>query len=273
MADTIEALKNQANNLRHSSNFTAGDPGSFMVPIIRGKVELPGKYDPATYYERLELKKVSSVGVVFPGNGGLCAEAIDRGAKFVWAIEPRNQFARSLVSVSNMLMNAGKGGLSFIADLSIAKDATGNGRFDTVIWPEGLEQVTDPVESLQNVYSTVKPGGSLYIEVTHGNQEIPQGSVNSWRPKEEAFVKLINALFGDVAIRAMVGRLEKRIIYQITRPVPKTIDVQVQIQAPAVTEITQEVVAPKKPKAVRAKRQNLLKKVKEESNGGSTSAS
>lgn len=261
MADKIEDLKNQTNNLRHSSNFTAGDQGSFLIPIIRGKVELPGKYDPATYLDRLELKKLSTVGVVFPGNGGLCAEALDRGAKVVWAIEPRNQYTRALVSVSNILMDAGKSGFALVTDLNMAKDASGNGRFDTVIWSEGLEQVTNPVDALTSIFSTVKPGGSLYIEVTHGSQEIPQGRVNSWRPKEEAFVKLVNGLFGEVSLRAMVGRLDRRIIYQITRPAPKVEapvePVPVQQEAPIVTETV------KPPKAPRVKKTRLVKKAKE----------
>src|SRR5277367_269474 len=127
--DSIESLKNQVNKLRHSSNFTAGDPGSFIVPIVKGQVELPGKYDPATYLDNVELRKIDNLAVVFPGNGGLCAEAVHRGATMVWAIEPRNQFSRAILSVSNLMVNAGKSGFSIIARIEDGVDLTGAGKF------------------------------------------------------------------------------------------------------------------------------------------------
>lgn len=216
--DSIESLKNQVNKLRHSSNFTAGDPGSFIVPIIKGQVELPGKYDPATYLDRLELRKLDNLAVVFPGNGGLCAEAVHRGANMVWAIEPRNQFNKAIISVNSLMVNAGKTGFSILTRIEDGIDLSGNGKFDVIVWPEGLDLLSNPAESIKNIFTMVKSGGRLFIEVIHGTHEIPKSSVNSWKPKEEAFVTLVNSVIGpDISLRAMKGRLDKRIIYEITK--------------------------------------------------------
>lgn len=216
--DSIESLKNQANKLRHSSNFTAGDPGSFVVPIVKGQVELPGKYDPATYLDKLELRVLDNLAVVFPGNGGLCAEAVHRGASTVWAIEPRNQFNKAITSVSGLMVSAGKAGFSILTKIEDGTDLTGDGKFDVIVWSEGLDLLSNPAESIKNIFSMVKPGGRMFIEVTHGTHEIPKSSVNSWKPKEEAFVTLVNSVVGpDISLRAMKGRLDKRIIYEITK--------------------------------------------------------
>jgi Methyltransferase domain len=212
-----EPLKNQVEKFRRSSGFTSGDPGSFTVPILKGLIELPGKYDPAAYFNKLELTTISNVAIVFPGNGGLCAEAIHRGATNVWAIEPRNQFNRALVALNFFMLDAGKSGFSMISSL----DSVGSDLFDLIVWPEGLEQVSDPAAALKSVFAMLSPGGRLFIEVVHGLQEIPQGKTNSWRPKEEAFVKLLSTLFGEITARSMKGRLDKRTIYELTRPLPK----------------------------------------------------
>lgn len=219
-------LKDQVNALRYSSNFTAGNAGSFLVPIIKGQIELPGKYDPAVYFDFLELFKLTNIAIVFPGNGGLCVEAIHRGATTVWAIEPRDQYNRVITAVSSFMVTAGKSGFSILTNTNDSKDTTGHGRFDVVVWSEGLDQITDPVLALKNVFSMVKPGGRLFIEVTHGTHEIPKGFINSWKPKEEAFVALLKTLLGDVTLRAMRGRLEKRVIYEITRPLLKSVEVE-----------------------------------------------
>lgn len=213
-----EGLKNQVDKFRHSSSFSPGDPGSFIVPIIKGAIELPGKYDPAAYLDRLELKSTSNIAVIYPGNGGLCAEAIHRGATTVWAVEPRNQFNKSLCSLNTFMLNAGKLGFSLLTSLEITPV---DGIFDVVVWPEGLEQVNDPAYALKCALSMLKIGGRLFIEVVHGQQEIPQGKINSWRPKEEAFVKLLQLLFADAPLRAMKGRLDRRFIYEITKIAPK----------------------------------------------------
>lgn len=212
-------LKDQVDNFRRTNAFTPGDAGSFSIPLVRGQVELPGKYDPAPYLDKLEIKSPKRVAVMFAGSGGLCVEAINRGATNVWAVEPRNNYVKALTVISDMVSQVKGYGFSTAVNLNEFADFAGT--FDTVIWSEGLEQLKNPVVTLEGSWKLVAPGGKLFMEVVHGEQGIPTGSINRWTPKEAVFAELLKTLVGDASVRIVNGRLQRRLIYEVTKaPAP-----------------------------------------------------
>lgn len=220
MAQQISELKELLDKLKVSSNFSAGDAGSFRIEIIKGSLGLPGKYGASDYFDALQLPDITdtTVAVVFPGTGGLCVEALVRGATNVWAFEPREHHHKALAIISDVTLRALGKSFSIISNARWLSQRASAPKFDTIIWSEGLEQSTQPLVALEYVSSLLASGGSLFIEVVHGQQDSPGATINSWRPKEAVFMKEAAKIFKDATFKAMRGRLDRRIIYKITLP-------------------------------------------------------
>lgn len=226
---TLDTIAQALKTLRHSSHFVAGDPGSFKVKFTPD-YELPGKDEPADYLDRLGLKAISGkVCVVYPGNGGLCVEALKRGAVDVLAVEPRESFLKTLVEVSMFSSTLLGRTFSSVHGRGMGGAGAWSQTYDVVIWSEGLDRLKDPALSMKHTLGLVKPGGSLYIEVTHGQHGTPTVPVNSWLPKEEVFEKVLADIVGDAEVSKLKGRLDRRTVYRITTkaaPEPAPIEVQ-----------------------------------------------
>lgn len=266
MAILVTQLKNEVEAFRRTNAFTPGDAGSFSIPLIRGEIELPGKYDPKKYLYDLQIMDLTDkrVAVMFPGNGGLCIEAINLGAVDVWAVEPRNNYAKALSTFSTMISQVK--GRAFTTAANLNEFVEMNGKFDVVLWSEGLEQLKNPVAILTSVWKLLAPGGKLFIEVVHGEHEIPTRAINQWKPKEAVFAQVLKGIIGDAPVRSMNGRLQRRTIYEVTNPVqtppaPTTTQPGIDVEVALKVESTQVDQTPTDTQeAEKPKRSNMKKK-------------
>lgn len=230
----LPKAKELATKLKHSSMFSAGDNGSFSLPFIKNEFELPGKYSPSTYLESLQVKDLGDVAVFFAGNGGLCVEALNRDANSVCAVEPRLQYSKAIKEVSLIT------GLASNKTFSVESTwLNAEPKFDTIIWSEGFDQLGNPIETLGSVYSSLREGGKLLLEVAHGEHKMPEGLINSWRPQEKVFVEALNKACPKAIVRSMRGRLERRTIYEILKPSSSVEQVKQEV-------VEASVVAPNK---------------------------
>jgi len=179
-------------DIRHSSDFYAGDQTSFTVKTP--KYTLPGKYDPTLYLKKFNLN--GKVLILFPSYGGLINEVSDLYETFYY--EPRLQYKKGLSRILAVIKSPATEVLNI------------NNKYDTAIWSEGFEQIPDPLTILDKVIENVS---TLFIEIVHGQQEIMNG--NSVRPTEQTFKKYLNSK--NVTFEVMPGRLENRTIYKISK--------------------------------------------------------
>lgn len=210
MTTTDTDLDLRIRTFKSSSSFTPGDAWSFSIHLSND-VELPGKYNPIKYINRLNIDVVGkNILVVCPGNAGLCVAALREGASTVVALEPRSLYHRSLPAVSEFTSEVV--GTTFSQRL---EDENLIESFDTIIWSEGLDDIPHPKGLIEKVIGSMKTGATLYFEVNHGHQGALPESVNSWLPTKEAFEESINDL-GDLEfIGRMSGRSQTRTIHMI----------------------------------------------------------
>jgi len=202
-------LADSVSTFSKSSAFTPGDAYSFRVRIA-DRIELPGKFDPSLYLQ-FNPRIVGRVAVVCPANGGLCAELLRRGASEVVAFEPRNQYFKAIAAVAQFVERGT--GRTFIVHTRMPTVA--DGEFETIFWPEGLEDLRDPKTPFEQTLACLAPGGNLYIEVHHGTHGPLPKNTNCWRPTTTAFEQSIASL-GSWPIRAKFsGRNALRQIYTI----------------------------------------------------------
>lgn len=210
------ALLERVQSLRGSSLFRSGDAGSFKVLI--GDEQLPGKHCPAEYLDALGITEVEGkVGVVCPGNAGLMAELRRRGADRVVGFEPRYQFQKSLTTILQIL-NESDGSTIWPYSSSPWWPGTTpiKNTFDMMIWAEGLEWSRMPAFQMQGALGNLKPGGIMIVEVNHGENGLPEGATNRWRPTKEAFEAAVKVVAPEAdVIRVSDGRLAGRVVYMI----------------------------------------------------------
>lgn len=188
--------------------------------------------------------------MLFPGSGGLCVEAMKHGAK-VYTLEERERFHKSLSAVQHMT--------TVVFGKSFALNKTMEGfkkgpKLDIIIWSEGLHELRFPQKSIEEAYNLLKPNGRLFLEVVHGQHGPPlESGSNTWFPKEEIFVNILAASCKSASVKIHKGRLERRLVYEITKP-------------PAVvTEVVQEVkVRPKSQKLETIKQVEARPEVKQD---------
>ena len=233
----LAQLKAETAKLRDSSSYRFGDATTFKVPFLRLEVELPGPRDPQVWIETLEnkfgfqIEKGSSVMVVGAGNGGLCAEAVLQGAHSVLAVEDRPRYHDALNEVIRLI-----GELHAVESATFLKWPSGNalddiGKWDLILFPEGLDECTTPGATLSNLCGLLLPGGQMFVEVTHGNQNYLPDPVNSFRPKREAWLTMVEEMTGQVILGETPGRAQERTIYRlgvsmkgVKKATPKTPD-------------------------------------------------
>lgn len=193
-----------------SSAFTSGDPFSFSVKIT-DDISLPGKFEPSKYLNTITSAIDGRVAVVCPGNGGLCVELLRRGGLEVIAFEPRNQFWKSLDAVAEFYKSVNGKTFDIIDKLPVED----SGKFNTVIWSEGLDELRDPLGPLTEILGCLVPQGRMFIELAHGSHKASPEAINSWRPSPEAFAETIEAIENAVIVDKAPGRNDSRATYTI----------------------------------------------------------
>lgn len=207
-----QPLDQQIKEFRQSSSFTPGDALSFSVKFTE-TLSLPGRHDPATYLQLDHHDLTGRVAIVCPGNGGLCVEALKRGFTSVDAFEPRNVYHKSIAKVAEFC----KAILNKTYSYSTSKGSLDQGRYDLIIWSEGLDEIRDPATLFRGALEALKPGGAIYVEVSHGTHTSLPKSTNAWRPSIDSFESTIKSI-GDLTIESRrPGRNQLRVIYEIRR--------------------------------------------------------
>ena len=242
-----EDLIEETDQLRHSSCFSYGDAMTFRVPLLTKVAELPGPCDPFAYlapfqgegnFQGIAGQRVAILGA---GNGGLAAAALDIGAREIVAIEPRHRFYKALDRVVGLLNrtrphpNSTPDNPLFRSMCFFGWPAQNNlvalGKFDLIVWPEGLEECQEPAATLAAALQLLNQNGRLVVEVATGQSEqTPLGQVNSWRPTREAFGKLLNMIDPAAAVSVAPGRSLLRFIYAVAPVAPKSLDPSLESQ-------------------------------------------
>jgi hypothetical protein len=236
MTVTSADLDLRIRTFKSSSSFTPGDAWSFSI-VFDKDLQLPGKYDSDKYIKQLNIDLVGkSVLVVCPGNAGLCVSALKNGASTVVALEPRNIYHQSLISVSEFASEVI--GATFNHHM---KDGDLAESFDIVIWSEGLEDVPHPKNIIKKVLGSMKTGSTLYFEVNHGYHGVLPESINSWRPTKEAFKESLDGLASLKFMRELSGRGQTRTIYTIKNNSGRKIEIPAKT-IESVKEVTKEIV-------------------------------
>lgn len=210
MSATKLDLATEVNKFRRSSAFTPGDPFSFSITLTE-QIKLPGKFNPSSYLNGLSLPIPDRVAVICPGNGGLCVELLRRGAKEVVGFEPRNQYFTALTRISEFCRDAL--GRTFRVELRVP--AAVEEQFDLILWPEGLEEIRDPLQPLYDTINALRSGGRLLIEVAHGPHGASPPRINSWRPGQQAFIDTVQINKDCKHTRTIKGRNASRVIHEI----------------------------------------------------------
>jgi hypothetical protein len=228
----LAQLKQATDKLIDSSIFRFGDASAFKVPFLRLEVELPGPRDPQKWIETLERKlgfqieKGSSVLVVGAGNGGLAAEAVLQGAGSVLAVEARDRYHGALNEVIRLI-----GECHGVEAATFLKWPSGNalkdlGKWDLILFPEGLEECTRPGQVFHDLCSLLSPNGRMFVEVVHGTQNYLPDPVNSFRPSKDAWLKFVEETTGKPISLETPGLAKGRVLYgigasgAITKPKP-----------------------------------------------------
>jgi len=199
----------------NSSKFRHGDNTSFRIHLDRsGKRFLPGKHDPKTYLDRLDINKVAGkTAVICPANGGLVAEMIHRGSDEVHAFEPRKTFHDGFKGAM-AFVDKGDSVVMFHPRWSLAREL--KGEFSMILWTENFDTCGSPITHLKNVLSMLASDGVLIMEVIHGNHMSPSMNMNRWNPLKEEFKKFIERdCLGFSANEISLGRFDRRVIYKI----------------------------------------------------------
>lgn len=230
-----------------SSVYRFGDSTSFKIYIDENrKTLMPGRHDPYEYLNKIGVGQITgSAAVICPGNGGLLSELIYRGAKEVYGFEPRTVFTKALEGV-----------LSIIGKTSEYTVTTQNkwpqigeceGKFDLILWPEGLDISVTPHSIFTNILKMLSPQGVLFIELCQGQNNDPNPKkINKWMPTGQAFRGFIKGIDPNVVIGdAGKGRLDRRVVYKISHD-----DIVVIIEEP---EAAQETATAKKKTAKKKK--------------------
>lgn len=244
-------IKREAERLAASSVYRYGDAGSFSVPVCSG-VDLPGSESPLLYLDMVGCQTVSGrVLVLAPGNGGLAAACLARGAGEVVVVEYRARF-QGPVDVVLALVAKGRhqvdqkdthyrsldsfpGGEDWSESL---------GKFDLVLWAEGVDEVTEPKRVLKGVASCLAPGGKVVMEVYHGNNEWVE-QINSWRPTGDAMLRAAQESFGGVWTGKLPARRANGRIYTLTSKQKKA-EKKAVPPKPAAKKVAPKSPAPKK---------------------------
>lgn len=210
-----QPLEDQVKAFKSSSAFTPGDALSFSIKI-NNLLSLPGRHDPAAYMGSLMNELSGKVAVICPGNGGLCIEALRRGAESVAAFEPRSVYHKALSKIAEFYQEAN--GRTF--GVNNSRLGLNQASFDTIFWTEGLDEIQNPEALFDDVLAALKPGGRLFIEVSHGNHGPMPKVTNSWKPSIASFESTIKKV-NDLSITSKKpGRNQLRIIYEIKRSAP-----------------------------------------------------
>jgi hypothetical protein len=184
------------------------------VPICSG-VTLPGNEIPEAYLDMMGVPEVKRAMVVCPGNGGLVAALLARGAEEVVALEFRSRFHDALeavlILVSKGLRAEEKEGRYKIVR-TIPEEENDLGQFDLIIWTEGVEEITRPKATFRALSKLVGPGGKMIVEVYHGKHEWVD-RINSWKPSGDAFLKMGMECFGKCWTDKRPSRREGGRIY------------------------------------------------------------
>jgi SAM-dependent methyltransferase len=234
-----QPLDQQIKAFKTSSSFTSGDTLSFSIKFTP-ELSLPGKFNPETYLTTSNISTSGRVAVICPGNGGLCVEALHRGAAIVAAYEPRNIYHRSIIKVAEFCDAAV--GKTFTCDTG--KATPQSGIYDLIIWSEGLEDLPSPAEFFTSVLKALRPGGELLIEVAHGTHGLLPTQTNSWKPSIDSFESTIKKL-GDYEIASSrPGRNQLRVIYKIRNKMPAPAPIAALVPPPAVQAPAVQASAP-----------------------------
>jgi len=205
--------------LSTSSAFRHGDAGTFSVAFLRHQAELPGPADPQRYLRSMEgqlgfkVAEDDSVAIVGAGNGGLVAEALLAGAEQAVAIEPRARYREAVDQVVSLLRETHER-VDVKTYLGWPSPKSTLGPFDLILWPEGLDECTDPAVVLANLLKCLRPEGLLCVEVTHGENTKLEAPLNSFRPTEDAWAELLDQLGVKVAAQGS-GRAQNRVLYRL----------------------------------------------------------
>lgn len=226
----VEQLKKAADSLAVSSAFRYGDPSTFSVTLLKHEIELPGPSDPEQYLGllkrklQIEVEEGSAVAVVGAGNGGLLSELMSAGASKALGIEPRRRFRDGLDQVCALLRQVHEGDV-VLTHMGWPKAGGDLGPFDLVLWPEGLDECTTPEAMLETMLGLLAPGGCLVVEVTHGDNTLTSGTVNSFRPTESAWSEMLERM--GLQASSTPGRLARRVLYKLC---PDTAEAEAKVR-------------------------------------------
>jgi len=220
----LSEIQNEVEALKTSSAFRSGDSLTFAVRVVELEAELPGPCDPEKYLDLVRrklgvsLEKGDRVLVVGAGNGGMCAEALLAGASEVLACEPRYRYFDAIEKINRLLDEVH---VEPTCRTFRGWPTTGSldslGRFDLVLWTEGLDECQNPAQAVTAILQLLKADGRAVIEVAHGAHGIPDGKINSFFPSEGAWIGLIEDLTGRGPSGSHPGRAENRVIYALGR--------------------------------------------------------
>lgn len=216
----LEIFRPQVERLAKSSIYQYGDSTSFSVPVYPG-IALPGRLSPHQYLNDIGCASLpAEVLVVCPANGGLIAELLSRGVKKVTAIEPRHRFHNPLKEVMALVAKGLKaqgkpGGFTLLEDWPTEDNPCG--KFDLIIWPEGLNEITRPKQVLRGLVACLKPGGVFVVEMTHGKHDWVD-QINAWYPRGDVWIRVANELFGQQWSRKTQGRRDNSLVYTLDLP-------------------------------------------------------
>ncbi len=217
----LKQLTAAVEKLKSSSVFRRGDAASFDVVLLPHEVELPGSASADAYGKLLALKlgvsvpKGARVMVVCSGNGGLGAWALRQGAQHVLFVEPRFRYEQIVDQMLPLFRAAFDGcTVASFRNWPATKALEPLGKFDLILWPEGLEECQQPAQMMESLMAALSPEGALVVEVTHGNQTVTRERVNGFKPSIQSWGAMMRSLTGgDVASTA--GRVGGRVLYRI----------------------------------------------------------
>ena len=201
-----------------SSAYRFGDSTSFKIYIDENrKALMPGRHDPHEYLNQIGVGQITgSAAVICPGNGGLLSELIYRGAEEVYGFEPRTVFTKTLEGVLSIIGKTSE--YTVTTKDKWPRIGECEGKFDLILWPEGLDISITPHSIFTNILKMLSPQGVLFIELCLGlNTDHNPKEVNRWMPTNQAFREFIRNIDPNAVVEsAGIGRLDRRVIYKIS---------------------------------------------------------
>ena len=208
------------------SSYRFGDNTSFKIYIDKERsAAMPGRHDPRDYLDQLGVGSFNgNAAVICPGNGGLVADLIYRGAKEVYAFEPRTVFTKGLEGVLSIIRETSE--YTVTTKEGWPKKGECEGKFDLIIWPEGLDLSVNPHAVFSNVLYMLSEEGVLFIELCQGlNTNSNPEKINRWMPTSLAFQEFIKGIDPSLTIEETGnGRLDRRVIYKINADLVVIVD-------------------------------------------------